>query len=196
VYLATGNGPAAGAAARKAVNYERRNQAGWEALIAAARKEGRDARTIENILREAVIAFERHADLEAYYVNRIAESLRARGETAAAEAEILRIAKKHKGGRSDLSVQQASDILQRAIATQPLLEQIRSYNSVVDAYGTGAGVGFFDAIVVPFVEHLLELNQRPEAARAIERARHTLKVEPGSQLHAEFEKLQKEARAK
>jgi hypothetical protein len=196
LYLAMGNGPAAGAAARKAVNHERRNQAAWEALIASARKEGRDARTIENILREAVIAFRAYPDLEAHYVSRVAESLRARGEASAAETEIRQIANRHKLGRTDLSVQQARDILQRAIATQPLPEQIRTYNSVVDNYGAGAGVGFFDAIVVPFVEHLIELNQKSEAARAVERARHTLKVEPGSQLHAEFENLQRAARGK
>jgi hypothetical protein len=196
VYLAMGNGPAAGAAARKAVNYERRNQAGWEALVAAARKEGRDARTIENVLREAVIAFQRYPDLEAHYVGRVAESLRARGEISAADAEISRIANKNKTGRTDLSVQQAKDILQRAIETQPLGEQIRSYNTVVDRYGTGAGVTFFDAIVVPFVEHLLELNQKAEATRAIARARQALKVEPGSQLARELEKLQEMTRTK
>jgi hypothetical protein len=195
VYLATGNGPAAGAAARKAVNFERRNQAGWDALVAAARKEGRDDRTIENILREAVIAFRLHPDVEAHYVNRVAESLRARGQTSAAEEEVRRIARVNKTGRTDLSVKQASEILQRAIATQPLAEQIRSYNSVVDSYGAGAGVGFFDAIVVPFVEHMIELNQRAEATRAIERARHVLKVEPGSQLAQEFERLAQSIKA-
>jgi hypothetical protein len=196
VYLAAGNAPAAGAAARKAVNYERRNQAGWEALIAAARKEGRDARTIENLLREAVIAFHGYPDLEALYVNRVAESLRARGQTTAADEEVSRIARVNKGGRTDLSIKQASDILQRAVETQSLPEQIHSYNSVVDRYGSGAGMGFFDAIVTPFVEHLVELNQKPEALRAIERAKHALRVEAGSQLNAEIEKLQQEVRGK
>ena len=87
-YLILGNGPAAGAAARKAVNFERRNQDGWELLIAAARLEGRDAKTIENLLREAAIAFQRFPDLEAHYVNRAADSLRARGENSAADAEV------------------------------------------------------------------------------------------------------------
>lgn len=196
VYLAAGNAPAAGVAARKAVSYERRNQAGWEALIAAARNEGRDARTIENLLREAVIAFRGYPDLEVHYVNRVAESLRARGETSAAENEIRRTAVKNKAGRTDLSIQQARDLLQRAIATQPLAEQVRSYNSVVDTYGSGAGVGFFDAIVEPFVAHLLELNQRGEATRALDRARHALGVEAGSQLHREVEKLQQRVRGK
>lgn len=189
-YLARGQGKAAGAAARKAVSYERRNREGWETLVAAARAEGRDAKTVENLLREAALAFQRYPDLEADYVNRTAESLRARGETSAAEAEVRRIANKGKvTGRSDLSVSQARDLVRRAIATQPLPEQVRAYNSAVDNYGRGAGIGFFDQVVTGFVEHLLGLGQKAEARRALDRARTALQVEPGSQLAAEFERL-------
>ncbi|MGH7947176.1 MAG: hypothetical protein ACREF9_19545, partial [Opitutaceae bacterium] len=186
-YLSLGNGPAAGAAARKAVSFERRNQNGWELLVSAARIEGRDAKTIENLLREAALAFQRYPDLEAHYVNRAAESLRARGENSAAEAEVRRIATKNKSARGDLSVQQARDIVQRAISTQPLPDQIRAYNSVVDTYGRGAGIGFYDEVVVGFVRHLMQLNQKAEAAKAVDRARRALRVEPNSQLASEFE---------
>jgi hypothetical protein len=177
------------------VNFERRNQNGWEVLIAAARKDGRDAKTIENLLREAALAFQRYPDLEAHYVNRVAESLRARGETSAADAEVRRIAHKNRAGRDDLSVQQARDIVRRAIDTQPLAEQVRTYNSTVDIYGRGAGIGFFDEVVVGFVEHLAGLSQKAEAVRALDRARRTLKVEPGSQLAREFEQLAKGVQA-
>ena len=188
-YLTAGNAPAAGAAARKAVNFERRNQSGWETLIGAARKEGRDARTLEALMREAALAFQRYPDLEALYVNRVADSLRARGETSAAENEVRRIANKNRNGRGDLSVQQARDIVRRAMSTQSLPEQIRAYNSVVDTYGRGAGIGFFDEVVVGFAEHLVQLNQKPEALKAIERARQALKVEANSQLATEIERL-------
>lgn len=193
-YLVHGQGPAAGAAARKAVNFERRNQQGWDILIAAARLEGRDAKTIENLMREAALAFQRYYDLEAHYVNRVAESLRARGETTAADAEVRRIANRHKSGRTDLSIQQARDIVQRAISTQPLAGQIQSYNNVIDIYGRGAGIGFFDEVVVGFITHLMNQKQKPEAVKAIERARQALKVEPNSQLATEFERLAKAVR--
>jgi hypothetical protein len=188
-YLASGNLRAAGVAARKAVNYERRNQAGWEALVSAAQKEGRDARTVENLLREAALAFQRYPDLEAQYVNRVAASQRARGDTSAAEAELRHIASKNKSTRGDLSVQQARDLVRRAVTTQPLQEQIRAYNSAVDTYGRGAGIGFFDEVVVGFAEHLVQLNHKAEALKAVERARQSLKVEPNTQLEAEFERL-------
>ncbi len=197
VHLALGNAPAAGVAARKAVNFERRNQPGWEILIAAAQKEGRDARTVEGLLREAALAFQtRYPDLEAHYVNRVADSLRARGETSAAANEVRRIASKNKSGRGDLSIQQARDIVRRAIATQPLAEQIKAYNTVVDTYGRGAGIGFFDEVVTGFAEHLVQLNQRPEAMKAVDRARRTLKVEPGSQLDTESAALRKRVSGK
>jgi hypothetical protein len=194
-YLAAGQGAAAGNAARKAVNFERRNQAAWETLIAAAQKEGRDAKTRENLLREAALAFQLQPDLEAEYLNRVVASLRERGETSAAEEEGRRIARKYKSGRGDLSTQQAKEMVRRAIQTQPLAEQVRVYNTVVDTYGRGAGMGFFDEIVAGFVEHLLQLNQKGEATRAVERARRVLKVEPQSQLASEFERLAQEVRA-
>lgn len=193
-YLAGGNASAAAAAARKAVNYERRNEGGWELLVAAAQKEGRDAKTIESVMREAALAFQRYPDLEAFYVNRVSESLRARGETSAAEAEIRRIAHKNEGERIDLSIQQARNIVLQSMGTQTLPEQIRTYNSTVDTFGVGAGIGFFDEVVTVFVEHLAQLGQPAEAMRALERARQTLKVEPNSQLEREFADLAKRAR--
>lgn len=189
-YLAGGNAAAAAVAARKAVNFERRNQLGWELLLGAAQKQGRDAKTIEAVLREAALAFQRYPDLEAFYANRVSESLRARGETSAAEAELRRIAHKNEGDRSDLSVQQARNIVLQSMARQTLPEQIRTYNSVVDQFGRGTGVGFFDQIVTVFVEHLGQLGQPAEARRALDRARRTLKIEANSQLEKEFAALE------
>lgn len=194
-YLAGGDAPAAIAAARRAVNYERRNQFGWEILVLATQKNASDPKPVETVLREAALAFQRYPDLEANYVRRVSDSLRARGQTSAAEAELRRIARKNEGERSDLSIQQARVLLQRAMTSQALPEQIRTYNSTVDNLGRGAGVGFFDEIVVPFVEHLMSQKKKPEALRALERARERLKVEPNSQLEAEMRGLEAAIRA-
>jgi len=188
-FLAEDRAPAAAQAARRAVKFERRNQRGWELLVQAARREGREARTIEAIFREATIAFQGYPDLEAHYVNRTADSLRARGETSAAEEEVRRIALKNRGARGDLSVQQARDQMRRAISGQPLPEQLRVYNQILDTYGRGAGIGFFDEVVVGFTEHLMQLGRKAEAAKAVDRARQNLRVEPGSQLARELEQL-------
>ena len=187
--LKAGDAATAASAARRAVTFERRNQAAWETLLAAGQKLGRDAKTLETVMREAALAFQRYPDLEAVYVNRTAESLRARGETSLADAETRRIANKNQGARSDLTAQQARDTLVRAFATLPLADQIKTYNTVLDRDGRGSGVGFFDQVVVVFAEHLVQLQQPAEALRAVERAHHTLKVEPNSQLEHEFARL-------
>jgi hypothetical protein len=194
-FLAAGELAVAASAARKAVNYERRNALAWEILFSAAEKQAAGPKAVEALLREAALAFQRYPDMEAYYVNRLADSLRQRGETSQADAEIRRIAHKNEGERTDLSTQQAKNLLLRAIQTQPLPEQIRAYNSAVDTFGRGAGIGFFDDVVVVFVEHLAQLQQPAEAARAIERARRTLKVEPNSQLETEMNRLAAAARS-
>ena len=195
-YLAGGDARAAGVAARKAVGFERRHQPGWETLIEAARAEKRDARTVEGLLREAAQAFRGFPDLEADYSNRLAESLRARGETSAADEQARSLALKHKGGRSDLSARQAREMVWRSVASQPPAEQVRVFNQTLDTYGRGAGIGFFDEVVVPFCDHLVELKLPADALRAAERARRVLKVEPGSQLDTESQALLKRLRGK
>lgn len=193
-FFANGETAPAAAAARKAVSFERRNQPAWDILIAAAQKAGRDAKAVEALMREAALAFQKSPDLEAAYVDRVAASLRARGETSAAEAEVRNIARKNQGDRTDLSVKQAREILLRSFTAQPLPEQIRTYNSLVDSFGRGAGIAFFDQVVTVFVEHLLQLQQPVEALHAVERARQKLKVEPNSQLDQEFAAMVKNLR--
>ncbi len=188
--LVMGDVAGAAEAARQAVNFEARNQGAWETLIEATRERGADARAVEAVMREAALAFHHYPDLEALYVSRVAESLRRRGQSSEADAEIRRIARKNQQARIDISVHQARDLVRRAMQTEPLPDQIRTYNSVVDAYGPGAGMTFFDDVVTAFVRHLVQLQHGPEALRAIDRARRTLAVEPKSQMETEFNKLQ------
>lgn len=192
--LAQREAPAAAQAARRAVTLEKRNQQAWDALLAAAQMEGKPPAVLEGVLREAAAAFARYPDLEAAYLTRVAGSLRARGQEKEADAELRKLALKNRGSRGDLSVQQARDQLLRAIATKPLPEQVQTYNSVVDTYGRGAGMAFYDAVVVGFVEHLLAEGQKAEAQRAIERAKRALRIEDRSQLAEEMAALAKKAK--
>ena len=195
-YLATGAHAAAARAARAAVTTERRNLPAWETLLAAEVALGRTARQREATLREAAIAFQAYPDLEAFFVNRVSASLRARGETSAAEAEESAIARKNQVKRGDLSTQQAWERLRRSMATDKLPIQIQTFTAVLDGLGRGAGIGFFDEVVVPFVEHLARAGEKTAAERAIQRARQTLKVEPNSQLDGELTALLKKVTAK
>lgn len=193
-YLRDGRPALAIKAAREAANRERRNLAAWEVLVAAQAAAGEDARVIEATLREAAQAFLRQPDLEAAFLGRVAASLRARGETSAAAFEEQKIAAKHRGGRSDLALQQAAETLRRSMQSDDLATQIRVYDQVLRSYGHEAGMDFFDRVVTPFVEHLKARGQVPAALQMLDRARRTLKVESGSMLESEIRALEKKIR--
>lgn len=188
-FLWTGDAEAAARSARMAVNFERRNLPAWETLIAADAKLGLEPARQEGVMREAALAFGRYPDLVIWYVNRVCQSLRARGETSLANYEERGIAERLKGDRADLSIQQASAILSRSIAGEPIPDQIATYNAILIQFGQGAGTNFFDQIVVAFAEHLAQNNMRPQARAAVERAKDVLGVQSGTQFDTEVEKL-------
>jgi hypothetical protein len=189
-FLLTGDFRAAAHSAREAVNYERRNLDAWETLISADIGLGLSAPQKEGVLREAALAFTpKYPDLAVSYVNRVCESLRARGETSLANYEERGLAERLKGDRSDLAITQASAILSRSIATQPIQDQIATYNAILVQFGHGAGTTFFDQIVVAFAEHLLIAHMKPDARAAVERAREVLEVQPGTQFSMDVDKL-------
>lgn len=188
-YFRAGDAAAGLRAAREAVNRERRNLTAWQVLIAGQEAAGEPARMREATLREAMQAFARHPDLERDFAARLIASLRARGENSLAAVEEQRLVRKYQSGRPDLSVLQAGEMLQRSIATEDLPARIRTYRTILDRHGRGAGIDFFDKVVQPFVEHLRAENQYPAARDALERARRTLRVEQGGQLAGEFDRL-------
>lgn len=188
--LLLGRLPEAKAAARKAVNAERRNLAAWELLLTIHAREGDEPRAREGVLREAALAFQRYPDLNASFFRRVAAALRERGEISAAEQEERLLARKFEASRSDLTVAQAADGLRRAMASAPIAEQVRVYQLGLDQYGRGARMEYFDRVILPFVSHLIARGESVEARRAIERARSVLAVEPGRQLDRELSALE------
>jgi hypothetical protein len=193
-YLADRNFPAALSAAREAANREPRNIRAWNVLIAAQRAAAVEPRTREGTLRDAAKAFQRYPDLEIDFSRALVAHLRASGETSLATVEEQRIARKYQGTRSDLSVAQAAAMLQHSVEHDDLGARVRSYERILDTYGHGAGMDFFDKVVQPFVEHLRQQKQQPAALQAISRARRILKVEPGKQLDQELRQLEEKVR--
>jgi hypothetical protein len=180
----------AAVAARRAVNYEKRNVDAWEILIQANSRMGVDPRTQEYVMREASLAFSpKYPDLMASYVNRICTSLRARGETSRADYEEKGLADRLKGDRSDLAITQASAILSRSIATQSVQDQIATYNAILGQFAHGSGTVFFDQIVTAFAEHLAQLGMKAQAREAVERARDALEIQEGTMFSIEVQKL-------
>lgn len=187
-YLTAGRAKEAAAAARKAVNCERRNLDAWETLLSASA--GADARVRESLLREAATALQRYPDLNAFFIRALAESLRARGEASAADFEERSIARKNQTTRTDLSVDQAAEMIARVLdAGTPLAEQLRVYRQALQQYGSGAGMDFYDRVVRPFVGALAGQQHHGDAKLALAQARAVLKPEPGSQLDREMAEL-------
>jgi hypothetical protein len=189
-FLEMGSADLAAKAARKAVNYERRNLDAWETLLAADARLGLSPAAQEGVMREAALAFTpRYPDLVILYENRVVRSLRGRGEMSLADYEERGIAERLKGDRADLAIMQAASILSRSIATQQVGDQIATYNAILSQFGHGAGTMFFDQIVVAFAEHLSQLHLKAQAREAVERAREALDVQPGTQISMDVEKL-------
>ncbi len=176
---------AAALAARKAVNYERRNSQAWDILIAA----NADAppKTREALLREAAMSLQRYPDLNAYYLRQLAASLKARGEVSAANFEERSVALKNKNARADIGIEQAVKMINEVLLTDtPVQQQMTVYGDVLRKYGARAGMDFYDQVVVPFVTKLAEQGHRGEARAALGQARFALKPEADSQLEREI----------
>ncbi|MBI2510576.1 MAG: hypothetical protein HYV96_01240 [Opitutae bacterium] len=193
-YLRIGNATAAVRAGREAVNRERRNLRAWQVLLAAQKAAAVDVREREGTLREAMTAFGRYPDLEVAFGRQLVASLRERGEASVAAVEEQRLVKKYQADRVDLSYQQAAEMLQRSLQSDDASAQFRTYQRLLDTYGSGAGIDFFDKIVQPFVAHLRQRGEIANALNALDRARRTLRVQKGSQIEGELDRLAAELR--
>jgi hypothetical protein len=173
-------------AAREAVHRDRRNLNAWGVLLDAQKAASPDLRARETILREAVLAFQKYPDLEISFSRQLAEVLRQRGETSVADFEEQRLGRKYQASRGDLSVLQAAATVERSMKSDDLATQIKVYNRILDTAGQGQAIDFFDKVVAPFALHLSEQGQIPAALQCLDRARRTLRVEPGKQLDQEM----------
>jgi hypothetical protein len=185
-FMARGEPLLAARAARKAVNHQRRNRPAWDILFGAEVALRIPPKQREATIREAMLASAYYPDLEMYYSKLISESMRARGETSAADFEQRRVTRKFALERTDLGLRNAREAMWRTSGEDPEAQLIRNYNATVDRMGPGAGIAFFDEIVLPVIEHLVQKKKLVEAERAVARARRTLRIEAESQLSHEF----------
>lgn len=195
VYLRGGDFAAAAKAARTAVNIEQRDLKAWYLLLEAQKAMGAPPRQLEATLQEAALAFQRYADVEADFKRRLARSLRGRGEASAADVLERGIAQYDETNRENISVQQAYDILQGSMEKDGVDAAIRTYYTVLNSFGRGAGIVFFQRVVQPFVEYLLKNERQSEAVQAVGLARRTMSVEPNAQLDVELRALEERVRA-
>lgn len=181
MYLQLGNNAAAAAAARKAVNYERRNVTAWDLLIAA--NQGASPEVREPLLREAALAMQRYPDLNGRYVRSLAALLRERGATSAAEFEERALVRRGQiSGRTDLGVDHAMRMMGEAAPA----DQVRVYRQLLQHYGKDAGIDFYDRVARPLLRQMIAEKRRAEAMQVITHTRAMLKPEFGSQFDQEL----------
>jgi hypothetical protein len=181
MYLQLGNKPAAAAAARKAVNYERRNVTAWDLLIAA--NEGAPPAVREPLLREAALAMQRYPDLNGRYVRSLVATLRERGATSAAEFEERALVRRGQiSGRTDVGVDHAVRMMGEAAPA----DQVRVYRQLLQQYGKDTGIDFYDRVARPLLRQMIAEKRRVEAMQVITHTRTVLKPEFGSQFDQEL----------
>lgn len=177
------------AAARAAARLERRTLDAWDELL-ALRPEAGEAR--ETVAREAAAGLTPYPELQAKYVDVAVASLRARGETAEADRLGRELARRFAGKRGDLSTKEIAGQLARAMAAEPVEEQVRLYRSLLKQFGRGAGAGMWDEVVRPFVGALAVGGKIKEARAALALARETLGAGYGSQMEEEMRAMDAE----
>ena len=130
-FLARGHPVAAGSAALKAVRLEPKNFPAWEIVVAAEKELGFGAKERERTFREAAAALAAYPDLESGYITRVIDSLRSRGETAAADAERDRLMQKNRESRVDLNLVQMRRTLVQSFTSKTLEERVNIFGVLV-----------------------------------------------------------------
>jgi hypothetical protein len=194
MYYGAGNFAAAAKAARAAVNIEPRNLDAWNTLLVARQKLGGDPKQFEALLQEGARVFQRYPDIESEFKILLSRSLRARGQASQADFTERSAGHQYAAERGDLSARQAEEALFRSMAGNDVDQCLVTYRSVLKSFGPGAGIGFFDRIVRPFAEYLIQKGRPRDALMAVESARRTLRVEPESQLELNLNLLADRAR--
>ena len=175
-------------------NFESRLLKGWQTYFAAAEAVQTDSATVEAALREAALAFQQYPELSQHFSSILSGRLRARGETSAADFQDWMTARKFQGRRADLAFSQAMAELSRAVASQPIVEQMRLFREIVDLHARGQGISFFDQVVRPFSTQLAGKGNTEEAVRAVAHARGAMSPAPGSLLEKEMNELSQSLR--
>lgn len=184
--LEDGRAKEAETAARAATRLERRETAAWDLLLELRAQPGAER---EALAREAAAGLSSYPDLQARYLDVAVASLRARGETAAADQLGREMARRFAKKRGDLSVGQIAQQLARAAEASTVEEQMRLYRSLLRRFGRGEGAAWWDEVVRPFITRLVMAGRFADARAALGVAQETLAGTMGSQLGTEMRQM-------
>lgn len=183
-------------AARRAVNYEPRNVRAWEVLLLAQQGGGVAVVKREAAMREAARALQRYPDLQARFMQGVISLMRERGQVSAADHEELQLTKQLSADRSDLALAQAAGMLNRSLAGDDPVTQLRVFESALRQFGVTAGMGAFDRLVKPFFNQTMTGGRKADAQQILAIARRVIPIEAGSQFDRELRALDEQAAGK
>ncbi len=193
-HLRRGELVAANAAATRSTNLEPRNVAAWSVLAVVERAAEVSAVKREATLRKAARALSRYPDLYVRFMREVIVVMRERGQSSAADHEARMLAQKFRGGREDLAVSQAAEMLNRSMQDDPPATQLRVFESALRQFGVNGGMEAFDRLVRPFFRHAMAEGREQDAAKVLAITARMLPIERGSQFAQEMTALAVELR--
>jgi hypothetical protein len=174
---------------RKATGFEPRNVSAWEVRVIVEREGGTSLVKRESTLRDAARALQRYPDLYARFMREAILVMRERGQISAAEHQERMLARRFSADRTDLAIAQAAAMLDRTMAEDDPVTQLRVFESALRQFGVGAGMDAFDRLVRPFFTHAMQAGRPRDAATILRLTAQLIPIEEGTQFALEMELL-------
>jgi tetratricopeptide (TPR) repeat protein len=131
-------------------------------------------------------------DIKSRQLQSLAAVLRELGDGQGATALERQIVSQNKRKRSDLSVNVVAQQLGGLIAEKKYEDAFKAYRQQLMALAKTGGGNFFNDVVTPFVEALVDAGDPKRAKDALDLASKALHPEPNSILEREFKELEAE----
>jgi len=144
--------------------------------------------------KAAVEALQKRRDLATWHQAKMAEALREKGDSAAAEKITSEIVSTNRHVRSDLSVSIGAEKILTLLKDGKTDEAMNEYRTTLRQLANTGGGNLFYELVRPFVYELRAMGKASLADSALQQARSTLSPASGSILDKDFARLAAEER--
>ena len=185
IFFAEEDFKAARAAAAQSVKSDGRNFQAWQLLYLIAEKtEG----SPEKVCAEAMKAFARYPDSDAYFRRLLIKRLAAAGKKAEMKKTANAFVLKNKTARPDLAMEFARVGLLSDIEGNDVKKLKSSYKKLFGLF-KGSMAMTLDGIVIPVLETLLREGKTDKANEVVELTRQMIKASKDETIESNFERV-------
>ena len=185
IFFAEEDFKAARAAAAQSVKSDGRNFQAWQLLYLIAEKtEG----SPEKVCAEAMKAFARYPDSDAYFRRLLIKRLAAAGKKAEMKKTANAFVLKNKTARPDLAMEFARVGLLSDIEDNDVKKLKSSYKKLFGLF-KGSMAMTLDGIVIPVLETLLREGKTDKANEVVELTRQMIKASKDETIESNFERV-------